>query len=56
MQPKMIKGYPLKQKLTIEAKTLAAKSKSRRLNPHLNKTCRCAAGKNNVFSSRNSNI
>ena len=34
--------------LTFKAKTLAAKSKShRRLNPHLNKTCRCAAGKNN---------
>ena len=33
--------------LTFKAKTLAAKSKSRRrrLNPHLNKTCRGAAGK-----------
>ena len=32
--------------LTFKVKTLAAKSKSRPLlNPHLNKTCRCAAGK-----------
>ena len=35
--------------LTFKAKTLAAKSKSRRLNPHLNKTWRCAPGKNSSF-------